>query len=788
MLARLDGETRTDEGGQILKLRDPFLRKSHAPGRGHRRGEGQRSADGPEVGRERGHHDRPARRGRARGAAARRAAQAARRAGRHAGVEARRRPAFERRGPQGVRRRREERGRATTSSSSIARSPRRTPASASPRARAPCSSRSASARERPSTPSSERRPPATHADVVKATEHVGARDRRRRPRARASATRATPRSSSPTSPTTWPRAPRGCRAPPRTGPRRAPGRARRAHGRLHVGALGRRADHDDAARRARARPRRDRRGRSAAREARARRRATSPTRSSRRATWRRDCASRTRRSARRAAEDAPGASRAAARGTPGEDERAPGRRRRAGVQHEAAHDLERLSPDHAGEMGKMEQALAGATSDEELNQMRDEAKSTRRRSARPSRRCPAVGMGSDSWTSKGAAARELAEQMARSLEEGRTDEASQSGRSALGALDEAKTTPPGGRRVRRPQRPGREARRATPGASSKPRRSGPRSCASSASGRRERARKQLERGGDEEGQLADRARELGAAERATRARFPQQAIESIEDAERAARGGATRSSRATPTRGWSGSARRSGSSRQAREQLQGEDDGAGPPPPGGDDGKAAEPRRTSTIPDRAQGARGVPPARRARARPGGERTLRGRRAALRGGTAAMRMRARKTARGPFSAGPARAGGARDRRARADVARRPTPRVQREALIAGLDYDEARHVLAAADATTRRVAPRAGAPGPLRARLRRRGGHPRAARGAASAEAARSSPTSRAAASASPRPSRSTATRRAASRCAGRTSTTARSRRCSSTRWRRRATR
>ena len=31
VLARLDGETRTDKGGMSLKLRDPFLEKSHAP-------------------------------------------------------------------------------------------------------------------------------------------------------------------------------------------------------------------------------------------------------------------------------------------------------------------------------------------------------------------------------------------------------------------------------------------------------------------------------------------------------------------------------------------------------------------------------------------------------------------------------------------------------------------------------------------------------------------------------------------------------------------------------------
>ncbi len=31
MLARLDGETKSDRGGQLLRLRDPFLKTSHAP-------------------------------------------------------------------------------------------------------------------------------------------------------------------------------------------------------------------------------------------------------------------------------------------------------------------------------------------------------------------------------------------------------------------------------------------------------------------------------------------------------------------------------------------------------------------------------------------------------------------------------------------------------------------------------------------------------------------------------------------------------------------------------------
>src|SRR5262249_11108994 len=51
---------------------------------------------------------------------------------------------------------------------------------------------------------------------------------------------------------------------------------------------------------------------------------------------------------------------------------------------------------------------------------------------------PNIGGGSDSWTSKGAAAKEHAEQMAKALEQGNAADAVQSGRNALGALDEAK--------------------------------------------------------------------------------------------------------------------------------------------------------------------------------------------------------------------------------------------------------------------------------------------------------------------------------------------------------------
>ena len=72
VLARLDGETRTDAGGHPQAARSVPQEEPRA-GRGHRRGQGQRPAHRPQVGSERGDHGRPARRRRARGAPPRRA-------------------------------------------------------------------------------------------------------------------------------------------------------------------------------------------------------------------------------------------------------------------------------------------------------------------------------------------------------------------------------------------------------------------------------------------------------------------------------------------------------------------------------------------------------------------------------------------------------------------------------------------------------------------------------------------------------------------------------------------
>jgi hypothetical protein len=108
--------------------------------------------------------------------------------------------------------------------------------------------------------------------------------------------------------------------------------------------------------------------------------------------------------------------------------------------NEAAQDLEQLAQEHAGGIGKIEQALSGAASDDDVKALSEEAKKHAAAVRDATQPLPTVGGGSDSWTSKGAAAREHGEQMARSLEQGNPADAVASGRNAMQALDEAKRT------------------------------------------------------------------------------------------------------------------------------------------------------------------------------------------------------------------------------------------------------------------------------------------------------------------------------------------------------------
>ena len=123
------------------------------------------------------------------------------------------------------------------------------------------------------------------------------------------------------------------------------------------------------------------------------------------------------------------------RGTPGEGEPSDDAE---DAFNEAARDLGQLSADQAEQIGKVEQALSESEGAEEGRELAEEGKSHARAVREATAPLPSVGAGSDSWTNKGAAARELAEAMARALEEGNPSDAVASGRSALDALDEAK--------------------------------------------------------------------------------------------------------------------------------------------------------------------------------------------------------------------------------------------------------------------------------------------------------------------------------------------------------------
>jgi hypothetical protein len=252
---------------------------------------------------------------------------------------------------------------------------------------------------------------------------------------------------------------------------------------------------------------------------------------------------------------------------------------------EAVQDLDRLAQEHAGEIGQVERALSGAGNDEELRADRDEARRHADAIREAARHLPTVGSGSDSWTSKGAAARDLAEQMARSLEDARPEDAAQSGRSAMGSLDEARKMLQRGGWLEDPQGTGQkavddarrkleaESRWAEDQAKDMRRRAA------------ERARDQLRRTGEEEGKLGDRARDLSEKGRESGS-FPQQAVESLEEAARAARQAAEALKEGDADRGLDRQHEAQRQLEAAHQQLQG-DDGTGSPQGGEGDGNIA---------------------------------------------------------------------------------------------------------------------------------------------------------------------------------------------------------
>ncbi|MDP9034190.1 MAG: DUF4175 domain-containing protein [Myxococcota bacterium] len=269
-----------------------------------------------------------------------------------------------------------------------------------------------------------------------------------------------------------------------------------------------------------------------------------------------------------------------ARGTPGDEGEASDDVDQA--FNEAAQDLERLARDHADEIGQMERALAGAASEEERDRMLQEARRHADAIRDAARGLPMIGTGSDSWTSKGAAARELAEQMSQSLEQGRPGDAVQSGRSAVGSLDEARKMlqrggwmeDPSGEalgKVEQARRKLESEEKWSEGQLVEMRKRAA-----------ERARGQLGQGGDEEEKLAERAHELAQRGR-DHAPLPQPAIESIDAAERAAHQAAQALKQGDADHGLERQREAQRDLEAASQALQGDDDeGSRPPPKEGD--------------------------------------------------------------------------------------------------------------------------------------------------------------------------------------------------------------
>ncbi len=252
--------------------------------------------------------------------------------------------------------------------------------------------------------------------------------------------------------------------------------------------------------------------------------------------------------------------------------------------NEAAQELEQLSQDHAGNIGNMEQALSGAASQEELNALSEEAKKHAEAVREAARNLPSIGGGSDSWTSKGAAAREHADQMARSLESGDPADAVTSGHNALQALDEAK-------RVAETERWSMFAQGGPDKKIDDAREKlepevkwAEEKLAELRKKAAERAAGDLSKGGQEEDKMADRAHDIGQKGR-EQGDLPAPALDALDAAEKAAREAASALKRGEGDKGLERQQDAQRKLEMAKQAL-GSDDGDDEDQHGLDDGKA----------------------------------------------------------------------------------------------------------------------------------------------------------------------------------------------------------
>ncbi|UQA60905.1 DUF4175 family protein [Polyangium aurulentum] len=198
-------------------------------------------------------------------------------------------------------------------------------------------------------------------------------------------------------------------------------------------------------------------------------------------------------------------------------------------------ELEDLVREHAEEVSEVEQALERAFSQEEIEQLKQEAKRHAQAIREAVKNLPRRPGEPGSAEGAGKQARDLAESMADALEQGRPRDAVQSGKEAMRSLDDAKRlgdqASPGDLRE---QSVGREASAARPGLSEELR------WAEEALDRlrkaaAERAKGDLEKSGKREGAMAEKTRKLGDKGASGDGSLPQETLDLLERAEQAMR-------------------------------------------------------------------------------------------------------------------------------------------------------------------------------------------------------------------------------------------------------------
>jgi hypothetical protein len=199
---------------------------------------------------------------------------------------------------------------------------------------------------------------------------------------------------------------------------------------------------------------------------------------------------------------------------------------------QAARDLEELAREHARQIGDVEESLEKAVSGADLDRLKQEAKEHADAIREAVKKLPTQRGATGSAQAAAAAAREEAEAMAGALENGRPRDAVESGKRAMEKLAEASRLADqgfvpddrNGRAAKAAQSPmerelawAQEALSKLRGAAS------------------DRAKGDLQRHGQGEKKLADRARELAQKGDSGDRSMPQEMLDRLEDAERAMR-------------------------------------------------------------------------------------------------------------------------------------------------------------------------------------------------------------------------------------------------------------